>query len=33
VFFLHATGGVQQSPSQVADAMLAVIDGAAHAYS
>jgi hypothetical protein len=33
VFFLHATGGVQQSPSQVVDAMLAVIDGAARAYS
>jgi len=31
-FFLNATGGVQQSPSQVADAMLAVIDGAARAY-
>jgi hypothetical protein len=33
VFFLHATGSVQQSPSQVVDAMLAVIDGAARAYS
>ena len=32
VFFLHATGGAQQSPSQVADAMVAVIDGATRAY-
>ena len=32
VFFLHATGGAQQSPSQVAGAMLAVIDGANRSY-
>jgi hypothetical protein len=32
VFFLHATGGAQQSPSQVAEAMLAVIDGAIRSY-
>ena len=32
VFFLHATGGAQQSPSQVADGMLAVIDGATRVY-
>jgi hypothetical protein len=32
VFFLHATGGVQRSPSQVAGALLAVIDGATRAY-
>jgi hypothetical protein len=32
VFFLHATGGAQQSPSQIADAMVAVIDGATRSY-
>jgi hypothetical protein len=32
VFFLHATGGVRDPRSQVADAMLAVIDGATRAY-
>lgn len=32
VFFLHATGGAQQSASQVAEAMLAVIDGATRSY-
>jgi hypothetical protein len=33
VFFLHAIGGTQQSPSQVGDAMVAVIDGATRSYS
>jgi hypothetical protein len=33
VFFLHAKSDAQQSPSEVADAFLAVIDGAARAYS
>ena len=33
VFFLHAKSSAQQSPSEVADALLAVIDGAARAYS
>lgn len=32
VFFLHAMAGPQQSPPQVADAMVAVIDGAVRAY-
>jgi len=32
VFFLHATGGTQRSPSEVADALLAVIDGATRSY-
>lgn len=32
VFFLHAVGGAQQSPAQVEDAMLAVIDGATRVY-
>lgn len=32
VFFLHATGGAHDSPARVADAVLAVIDGATRAY-
>jgi hypothetical protein len=32
VFFLHATGGVSDPPSEVADAMLAIIAGATRAY-
>jgi hypothetical protein len=33
VFFLHASGGPEQSVAQVRAAMLAVIDGATRAYS
>jgi hypothetical protein len=32
VFFVHATGGPQQTPAHVADALLAVLDGATRAY-
>jgi len=33
VFFLHATGGAQQPPAKVADALVAVIDCATRSYA